>query len=77
VPYMTPCVKMSVPRERAKEPATRPKRQIGPGVGRSVRLSGAERSGLRLTANPDHEIAISRVALYKRNDDRRSKVGHS
>ena len=30
-----------------------------------------------LTANPDHEVAISRVAFDERNDDGRGEVGHS
>jgi hypothetical protein len=29
------------------------------------------------TADPDHEIAVSRVAFDERNDDRRGEVGHA
>ena len=77
MPYMTPCVKTRVPRERAKEPAIRPRRQIGPVFDGSVGVIGWGRLGGGGTADPNHEIAISRVALYKRYNDRRSEVRHS
>lgn len=77
MPYITPCVKIRVGREWAKEPVMRPRRQIGPVSRGSVGVSGRERLGGGGTANPDHEISVSRVALYKRYNDRCGKVRHS
>lgn len=42
-----------------------------------VALSRGEGLGGGRTANPDHKISVLRVALYKRNYNRRGEVGHS
>jgi hypothetical protein len=73
-------VSIRVPREWAKEPAIRPRRQIGPV---NWWLSSRywvelERWEWRwLTANPDHEVAVSRVALDERNDDGCGEIGNA
>ena len=73
-PYMTPWVRIRVLREWAKEPDVRPRRQIGPEHNVSVGFCGGDGLEHGRTTNPDHEIPISRVALYKRNNYRRSEV---
>lgn len=52
MPYMMPCVKIKVGRERAKEPATRPRRQIGPGIVVSAGLGRVEARGDEVDIQP-------------------------